>query len=299
MISHLGSLDQEFYQGTIEKLRQENVVLKEENKLLKELGEVGSASEKMNFLNSVKVRQEQLLIENSSLSSKNDYLKNELDKKSKDFIEIYDKFQLLQEKQLDQARLFVMKDEEIRFWKCALIEIICGEVLGNYNKEVEFSALFEAPVELSEKYLRIKEKFQKALKQKTPILISHDSEEMITEKSFILAAVSPNYLISSLVDAVLTTTDKIHLIFTNESELKLEISCRSSSEVIKKLSEFSKSSKEVLIHVCGQLDVWVYDVHNSSNPSKEILECIFSSLTKSPPVRSGLRTAESVYILTS
>ena len=61
MISHLGSLDQEFYQGTIEKLRQENVVLKEENKLLKELAEVGSANEKMNFLNNVKADRIQIM----------------------------------------------------------------------------------------------------------------------------------------------------------------------------------------------------------------------------------------------
>ena len=298
MISHLGSLDQEFYQGTIEKLRQENVVLKEENKLLKELTEVGSANEKMNFLNNVKARQEQILLENTQISMKNESLKKDLDKKSKEFIDLNDKYQQLLEKQLDQSRLFVIKDEEIRFWKCALIELLCGEVLNNYTKEFEFSSIFDSPVDLSEKYLRIKEKLQRMLKQKTPILISNDSEEMITERSFILTATSPAVLISSLADAVLTTNDKIQLVLTSESDKKSEITARSSSELMKKLNDFSKSCKEVLVHVCGQLDVWIYDLHSSPRSTKEIIECVFSSLDKSPAVRNGLRTAESIYILT-
>lgn len=298
MISHLGSLDQEFYQGTIEKLRQEVVLLQEENKLLKDFSEVNSKDDKKNVINMIKNRQEQILIQNTQLLFTNEQLKNELEKKAKDFAETSEKYQELLQKQLDLSRLFVIKDEEIRFWKCALIELLCGEVLNNYAKESEFSSIIDAPLEPSEKFIKVKEKLLKSLKQKTPILISHDSEEMITEKSFILASVSPSYLVSSVTEAVLSACDKIQISLTNENEKKQEIIGRSSKEIVRKVDEFSKNSKEVLIHVAGEQDVWIYDLHQAVNPTKTIIQSIFEPLTTWNSVKQGLRTAESIYILT-
>lgn len=298
MISHLGSLDQEFYQGTIEKLRQEVVLLQEENKLLKDFSEANSKDEKKNVISMIKNRQEQILIQNTQLLFTNEQLKNDLEKKAKDLAETSEKYEELLQKQLDMSRLFVIKDDEIRFWKCALIELLCGEVLNNYAKENEFTSIIDAPIEPSEKFMKIKEKLVRSIKQKTPILISHDSEEMITEKSFILASVSPSYLVSSMSEAVLSTCDRIELTLTNENEKKVDIVGVSSKDIVKKVDEFSKNSKEVLIHVSGEQDVWIYDLHKAANPTKIICQSIFEPLSTGNSVKQGLRTAESIYVLT-
>ena len=128
MINQLGTLDKEFFQTTIEKLRQENHVLKEENKLLKDISDIGVHDNKKQIFALIKERQEQVLVQNAQLLLQNEVLRGEVMKCSGELEEINEKHNELLAKQFEQAKMLVRKDEEVRFWKCSLLELICGEL---------------------------------------------------------------------------------------------------------------------------------------------------------------------------
>lgn len=187
MINHLGSMDQEFFQGTIEKLRQEIVLIKEENKLLKEFSDVTVKDNKKQILGIIRERQEHILVQNTQLLYQNESLRSEIVKKNTEFEELSQKHEEMLKKQLDQARNFVAKDEEIKFWKCTLVELICGEILKSYEKEFEFNEIIDSQIDLSEKFLRIKEKLIKCLKvlsSKRSSILSNDFDDLGEKISF-------------------------------------------------------------------------------------------------------------------
>jgi hypothetical protein len=166
MISSLGALDQEFFQSTIEKLRQENHVLKEENRLLKEISDFNLQENKKQLFSVIKDRQEQVILQNAQLLFQNEALRSDLAKSSIKYDELYEKHNELLNRQLDQAKLLVRKDEEIKFWKCSITELICGEMLKSYREEAEIKLLLDSPLDPADKFIRIKDRLSRLLHKK-------------------------------------------------------------------------------------------------------------------------------------
>ena len=297
MINHLGSLDQEYYQETIEKLRSEVSLLKEENKLLNEFTSAELNQDKKNILNIIKSRQQELISENHYLSNIKETLEKDLMKKNNEINEIEEKYNELTTKQLFQARLLVQKDEEIRFWKCTISELICGEVLNNYTKEEEYVSLINSTFDLSEKFLKIKDKLSKNLKMKYPQILSCDSDALISEKSFIFACVPCITLLSNLLEHIFEENDEIEVIFYKNLQEKIEIVAESCDEVIKTYEKLLKNSTNMLIEISGKQNLWIFDAHQSENIIKSVLTTVYSPENIPSCIRQALLTSESIYLL--
>ena len=297
MITHIESLDQSYFQETIEKLQHENQLLREENKLLNEVSSSEFKSDKKNVLSLIKKRQQQIISENNYLASQNEYLHKELQKNLVEVDDVNARYKELMAKQLEQAKALVAKDEEIRFWKCSLTEILCGEVLKNYTKEAEFSTLINSTFDFHEKYLRIKDKLVKIMKAQQPQIIASESNIMISNNSFIVACVSMKHLLLSLADTLFESSSRVHLsVFVDLSE-KREISARNAEELMESYESESSGSLQTLVQVGDEQSLWILDIHNSPDVVRNVLQVIYSPETLTNTVRQGLLNSEAIYLL--
>lgn len=295
MITHLEGLDQQYFQETIEKLQFDIGILKEENKLLNELHGSQEGDSKNQILSLVKKRQHELVMLNQQLTSQNEFFSKELQKANGELGDCQSRYQELLSKQLEMAKVLVSKDEEIKFWKCSLVELICAEVLKNFTKEAEFTSLLNSSFDFPEKYLRIKEKLGKAMRVKIPQVLT--SEVLISNNSFIIACGDIANFLQALTEEMFERRSEVELIVFADLTEKKSLKSRSFEDLLSKYKRATSSGKEIFFYVRSELDLCVYDVRSSENILKKVLEIVYSPESLSPHVRQGLLASESIYIL--
>jgi hypothetical protein len=159
IIAHLENLDYGYYQETIQSIQRELVVLKQENEILRSINlSNGIAPNQLKII--IKDHHKKIILENNHLYSITDTLRREIHEINDTFNDLQGKYGDLLNKQLEKAKILVQKDEEIRFWKSTLIELICGEVLKNFKIENEFKSIIDSNLDFPEKFLRIKDNWR-------------------------------------------------------------------------------------------------------------------------------------------
>ena len=198
-------------------------------------------------------------------------------------------------KQLEQAKLIVVKDEEIRFWKCTLIELICGEILNNFTKEKEFFQILNSSLSFSDKFSEVKERLTKYIKVKHPQVLKINT--FITEKSFIFSFVKAESLICSLVETILNTQDEIHLVVYKDFRDGEDIFIKSCEDIQGIYESIVKGAEFSLINVASNENLWILDGSFSKNPEKLMAEVLFDRENCCNLIRQAFLGIESVFLL--